>query len=99
MKRCPKCDHILYHLTITHPWRLYCPKCKVEIEVKDEICGHCDTPLLKEGEKLARKEAEIRGIFKELKKYKANVSGLNLHFIFSPEEYEAFEAKYLKGGG
>ncbi len=30
MDRCPHCDHILYKLTMTHPWRLYCPKCRQE---------------------------------------------------------------------
>jgi len=32
MRRCPVCNHILYRLTMTHPWRLFCPICKREVQ-------------------------------------------------------------------
>jgi len=35
MKRCPKCAHILYRLSITHPWRFYCPQCQREDKMMD----------------------------------------------------------------
>jgi len=35
LKKCPECGSILYNLTMTHPWRLYCPHCREEVAPED----------------------------------------------------------------
>ncbi len=31
MFRCPDCNELVTGMTVTHPWRLYCSKCKQEL--------------------------------------------------------------------
>ena len=35
MYRCPDCNNFTSGLTVTHPWRLYCPKCNQELQNPD----------------------------------------------------------------
>jgi ribosomal protein L37AE/L43A len=32
MCRCPDCGEYTTRMTVTHPWRLYCKKCKQELQ-------------------------------------------------------------------
>jgi uncharacterized paraquat-inducible protein A len=35
MHRCPDCKTLVSGMTLTHPWRLYCSKCKQELQNPD----------------------------------------------------------------
>lgn len=35
MHRCPDCHEYTTRMTVTHPWRLYCSKCKQELQNPD----------------------------------------------------------------
>lgn len=35
MNRCPDCHNLVSGMTVTHPWRLYCSKCKQELQNPD----------------------------------------------------------------
>jgi len=32
MFRCPDCGQFTTGMTVTHPWRIYCLKCKMELQ-------------------------------------------------------------------
>lgn len=35
MYRCPQCGELATRMNTTHPWRLYCTKCKKELQNPD----------------------------------------------------------------
>ena len=35
MHRCPDCEGLVTGMTTTHPWRLYCSKCRQELQNPD----------------------------------------------------------------